>query len=359
MTVFAKVDQGLYIGVQTATPPTIPEGEAYSATNLYGAKLITDGTLSVEGNTIDGVAGFGAGIYFDKSVRTFVIPKFQFNARVTLDGLMAYLVALGSITTTGSVAPFSHRIDPYVFNSNFPFFTIAMLYGQTAIGSALLPVLSRDCKITEFTFKLGAKEAVTMSMGFTGRNSGKGKGTEVYAFDSTSHYPSPGIAANVFSLPTWMGVSGLCVTEAEYKWSAKTVTDIACIGKSETLGVLITEAGWDISLKMVFNDGSVGVFTGVNYGTEYAALLSGDQLNLSSLTGKIPEGAHSFVMNSSEYVTGTTPFSVGFTFPDVQWTMATVQSNDPLMIDVKAKTFGANWYGTVVNSRTHAQMILT
>lgn len=365
MTIFARVDQGLYIGQQTATAPTIPDGEAYSALNLYGAKLITNGTLSVDGNIIEGVAGFGGGIYFDKSIRTFIVPRFSYDCRVTLGTLMAYLLAMGSKTTTGAGPDYLHHYDPYRFNADFPEFTIAMVYGQKTIAgvpdiaNSLLPVLTRDCKITEFGFKIGAKDAITMNMGYVGRNSGRGKGTETFVFDNSSHYPTPDIATNTFTLPTWMGTTaGLCVSEADYRWSAKTVTDIACIGKTETLGVLITEAGWDINLMMPLTEVSKSVWEGINYGIGYTALTTLQKSNLSSLTSAIPEGAHTFVMNTGEFITGVIPWSIKGQFDDVQWMSSSVRNGDPLMLDVKGRTFGYNWYLECVNDQTSAAMQL-
>jgi hypothetical protein len=354
MTLYAAVDQGLYIGKQAI------EGEAATAGTLYGAKLITSGDLSMDSNVIDGVAGFGGGIYFDKSTRTYIVPKFKFDCRVTLDTLMAYLAAVGMRVTTGASSPYSHTFTPYRYNGDFPFFTIAMIYGQRALISAsLLPVLVRDCKIIGLSFKIGAKDAITMSMEFVGRNSGKGHGTEVFTFDDSSHYPSPTISTNTFGLPSWMNLAGdLCVEEATYDWKAKAVTDIACIGKSEIAGVLITEAGWDISLKMPLNEASKFVWEGVMYGTGYQSLTNLQKSNLSSLSSAIPEGAHSFLMNSGEFITGTTPWSINGIFPSVQYVSANISGGNPLTVDVKARSFGYDWSMVVVNDKDSAGMTI-
>jgi hypothetical protein len=81
---------------------------------------------------------------------------------------------------------------------------------------------------------------------------------------------------------------------------------------------------------------------------------------MNSLSAAIAEGGHSFTMNTSYDIPGATgiPYSLSGNFPLVQWESATISTNDPLMMEVKARAYGSTWSLTAVNDKNSAAMTL-
>jgi hypothetical protein len=341
---FVQADRGVYFAIQS--------GKGTVNTTLKNGIALTKFETTVEKEITEGEPMLGQGNYMQRSVgRSFKVNGTA-EGWCTLERFLGFMFSMiATRTTTGSVAPFSHAYALLTRNITMKYGSIFVIMGESAVGTGIQYELVRDVRITSFSFTFTGTDAVKVRFSFEGLNEGAGPGSLTPTFDSTFVIPNPTDSTNTYTWPSWFPTAAnVCATGITVNWNASATDGPICLVNSEHADIFLPKAGWSLDLSFMHTTDMVVVYNWINYGAASAPASS------SGLVAPLKEGAFSFQANSSNIAGGSTPYSIAFSFPSLQWVQAQVSNATPDMLSVKAPSFGNDASMTLVNATSGTNM---
>lgn len=341
--------EGLYMAKQTAkgTPNTV----------LKSAMLYQSLNNTVDKAMVEIGPGLGQTFYKQKAFNGSFIGNTTVEGVLNISRLLNNLLSPFCALTTDAVATpvYAYTWLPLASNSVMPWFTTAVVYGKSGtLGSGIKTKVMRDSRITTVSISIASGEAPTFSQGFSNLNEGVGAGTETFSHDSSTHIPIPSYAAsNIYTMPSWWPAT-FCMQSFKMEWSNAATNAGPCLNSGEFGDILTTQAGWTFTFQVMYDANTNQIYNHAVYGTNtsisaYDALQPG-----------FKEGAFDFTIATQEVIPSTiVPYSFSGAFPDLQWTVSNITSGQtPVMLEITAMSFGANWSFTGNGDKTNAQMSL-
>lgn len=346
---FVQADLGLYGAKQSG-------GKGSATVALIGAQQFTKVTPTDEIIKVDGVPILGPnGIYMGQSVGTVVQQTLDVEGWLDL-GMGTAMLLQGFMvkgSSTGTTA-ISHPHTAIVKNSALPYLTLGIVYGEsTTPGTGITggTHIRRDNRLTGFGLTLSSTEAPQFTAQWKGLNMGAGT-SPTFTPGAQQIIPNPNGTGNTWTWPSWIPTS-VCCNSVKMNWTAQTVYSPPCLGAGEYGDILITQAGWELTFNMQLDVNSIKVYNQILGKAD--ALASGT----SSMSPTLKTGAFSFLANSDTIIaTTSTPNSIAGSFPSLQWVSAKITDDSPNMLEVVARSFGADQIITPTNAILGASYLI-
>ncbi|MBA3829892.1 MAG: hypothetical protein H0X33_13210 [Taibaiella sp.] len=348
---FVAADLGIYLGAQSA--------KSTAAAALKGAIAFTKFENTPEIEMVNGVPMLGpTGFYMQQSIGTAVKTTQSAEGWVSLDLFPAMI--LGAFMTKGvssGTAAFVHPYSQIAKNSGLPYLTIGMVYGESTTpgtGIAGGVHIIRDARLTQFKYTISSLDAIKFTAQWMGLNMSGGTGqTFTPPASIVGIFPNPNGAGNTYTFPSFIP-STVCVNTIDVEWNATAVQTPPCLGSGEHGDTLITQAGWTLTFKMQMDVNSIKAYNQIlNKADTLAAS------NTLGFTAGLKQGAFSFLANSDTLVpTTSTPFSLGASFPSLQWSAPKISNESPSELTIVAKSFSNDVTHTVTNATAGGSMTI-
>ncbi len=339
---FIAPDRGLYMGIQSA--------KGTACTTFKAAAGYTKFEYEIVKGYTKGVPMLGLGNWMQRSVgHDFIVKNGTAEGWMSLDLLLAFLFGLlGTKTTTGASAPFSHAFAWFQKNAIMKYATLLVVDGESSAGTGISVEMIRDVKISNFKYTITGADAVKFSFNFEGLNMGAGAAspTLTTTWLTTPSLPSPVDSVNnIFTWPSWFPVSGtICNNSIEVAWTGNVIEGPACIGSGEHSDLYIDQQAWELDFKFLHTSDMVDVRN------QILALSSTLSADTSALKTGLKEGAFSYALSGLDLAGGSTLKSLSQSFPNLQWVSHKVNNASPSDSDVKAMSFAGDSTATVVNA---------
>ena len=339
---FITADRGAYFGIQSA--------KGTAATTFKAASGLTRLDYEPVKGSTKGVPMLGLGNWRNRAVgHSFAVKNGTCEGWMTVDLFLALLYGmLGTKTTTGVSAPFSHAYAWFLKNSTMKYLTIYVVDGETSTGTGISTEMIRDCKVSNIKYTFSGNDVIKFSFSFEGLNMGAGAAspTLTTTWLTTPSLPSPVDATNnTWTWPSWFPASNtICNVSLDVTWAGNLIEGPPCIGTGESADLYIDQQSWDLGFKFLYTSDMVAVRNQILAG---ATTLSADA---SGLKPALKEGSFSYLVSSQDLAGGSTLKSAAQSFPSLQWFTSKVNNASPTDMDITASSFGSDSTATVVNA---------
>jgi hypothetical protein len=306
-------DNGFYFAIQS--------GFGTQATVLKGADAMLDYEVDQMQDNLDGVAHLGSGFFLGQDVPSGV----KVNWRVTFQGsitqvieFLAACVQMNKGTTTAAgTTGFSHPHSTNNRNSTKKYMTLAFVENETSTGTGTPRIMVRDAVASSCNITIQSGQYFRVEASGGAITSGPGA-TSTFSFNSNFHIPNISNSANVVTYPTFVPV-GFCSTQLNLAYSANLAYAPNCIGSPLASDIVLTGPRWTVSGSGIADSNFATFHSYVKYGT------ASPTANANQQVAKLQSGALDILLNSDDIIASSsppTPFSIEFTFPDMQYSDA-------------------------------------
>jgi hypothetical protein len=348
-----------YILPDSSLSFAIQSGFGVPATTLKSAMGITDYDIKLNKTTIKGVPMLGRGYWRGQDIPTGVTVDWRVKGWGSITELGAFLAACASgvkgtttvLATTGFSTPFTMNAK----NNSKKYMTLAVIENETSAGVGLLKEMVRDAIAANVAITIQSKEAFTFEASGQAINEGPGAATGIsYGFNTALHVPNLSNPATTITYPS-IFPSGFCSTQLNLAYSAELAYGPNCIGSVEASDILVGAASWALSGQGIADTNFASAYKSINYGTTSPAA------NTSAGVATLQPGAITMLLVSDDIIASsspTTPFSIQFYFPNMQYTMAHLTGASPRMGEWAADSFDSAMTITENNDLSSASMTL-
>jgi hypothetical protein len=264
---------------------------------------------------------------------------------------------LATIATKGTTVVVSGvSTHPYTLisrNINKKYATIALIDGESTVGSGVMTRIFRDAIMTNLKYTFVGNDAVKWTASWIALNYGPGSGSETFSFNSNYNIPNPNSSTdNAYTFPGFFP-AGVCTHNIGVEWTGQSSVGDICMPSGEHSDIYITSAGWKLTAELQADANSKQVYDMINSKTITPA--SGT----SSFLPGLKVGATSLLVNSDNVIpTTSTKYSMAVSLPSLQWTNAEWTNDNPEKVLVESDSFGSDATLTFVNGLSSAAMSL-